>query len=168
MRSHAALTIVSLFALAAISGAVSSQTRAPIQPKLGSWEVTQELTSEQVASIVDVPARALERMGYDAAGKTLRTMLCLNAQTISRWEDQDREIRATGRARCQDAVYSAVGDTMTMTLECSAPVALRIRTVYRFTPGRDAYEYENELTTGSNAQPVTQRVRGSARRIGDC
>jgi Protein of unknown function (DUF3617) len=168
MRARALPTIVSLIALAATSGAASAPDKAPIQPKLGNWEVVQELTPSQVASVADVPARILERMGYDPVAKTVRTTLCLNAQTMSRWEEQDRELRATGKAQCQDPVYTAAGDVMTMTLECTAPVMLRMRTEYRFNGARDAYTYENEVTTRAGGKPRTQRVRGSARRIGDC
>lgn len=168
MRARAVPTILSLLAHAAMSGAAGAQTKAPIQPELGNWEVTQELTPEQLASIADMPPRVLERMGYDPEAKTVRTTVCLNAQTISRWEDQDREIRETGRARCDEPVYTVAGDTMTMTLTCTAPVVLRMRTVYRFNGARDAYAYENEVATRSGGMPVTQRVRGSARRIGDC
>jgi len=168
MRIRAFPTIASLLLLAATCGAAGEPTRAPIQPKLGNWEVTQDLTPEQVASIADVPPRVLERMGYDPVAKTLRTTLCLNAQTMRRWEEKDRELRETGTARCGDPVYTAVGDTMTMTLECSAPVALRMRTEYRFNGARDAYTYVNEVTIRAKENPVTQRVRGSARRIGDC
>jgi hypothetical protein len=168
MRTHAVPAIVSLLALAATSGVVSAQSRAPIQPKLGNWEVTQELTPEQVASIADVPPRILERMGFDPVAKTVRTTLCLNKQTMSRWEERDRELRESGKAQCSDPVYTAAGDAMTMTLECTAPVALRMRTEYRFNGARDAYTYENEVTIHPGAQPVAQKVRGSARRIGDC
>ena len=168
MRIRAVPTIVSLVAHAAIAGAALAQTKAPIQPRLGNWELIQELTAEQQASIADVPPGVLERLGYDRAAKTVRTTICLNPQTMSRWQEQDREIRETGRARCDDPVYTAVGDTMTMTLECTVPAALRMRTVYRFNGARDAYSYENEVTTRQAGVPVTRRVRGSARRIGDC
>ena len=168
MHARAVPTLVSLIALAAVSGRGCAQTRAPIQPRLGNWEVIQELSAEQAASIADVPPRVLERLGYDPVAKTVRTTLCLNAQTMDRWEKQDRELRETGKAQCADPAYSAVGDTMTMTLECTAPVALRMRTVYRFNGARDAYQYENEVTAGAGASAVTRRVRGSARRIGDC
>jgi Protein of unknown function (DUF3617) len=168
MRTRAVPAIMSMLAFAAVSDAASGQARAPIQPKLGNWEVTQQLTPDQAASIAGVPPHVLERLGYDPQAKSVRTTLCLNAQAMRRWEAQDREIRATGRARCDDPVYEAAGDTMTMTLECTAPVMLRMRTVYRFNAARDAYSYENEVTTGSAAQRVTRRVRGSARRIGDC
>lgn len=159
---------VLLFVLAVPSGDASAETTAPIQPQLGNWEVTQELTPDQVASIAEVPPRVLAQMGYDPEAKILRTTLCLNEQAMTRWADRDREIRASGKARCADPVYTVVGDTMTMVLACTAPVALRMRTVYRFNHARDAYEYENEVTTRSNAEPVTQRARGKARRIGDC
>ncbi len=168
MRIHAVPTIVALLAFSATSGMAGAQNRAPIQPRLGNWEVTQELTPEQVTSIADVPPRILEHMGYDPVAKILRTAICLNKQTMSRWEDQERAIRASGKARCDDPVYTVVADTMTMMLECTAPVELRIRTVYRFNKARDAYSYENEVTTRPGAEPVTQRARGRARRIGDC
>jgi len=168
MRTRAFPMIVSLLAVAATCGAVGERPRAPIQPKLGNWEVVQELTAEQIASISDVPPRVLERMGYDPAAKTVRTTLCLNAETMRRWEEQDRELREAGAARCDDPVYTADGDAMTMTLACTAPVALRMRTEYRFNGARDAYTYVNEVTIRLGANPVTQRVRGSARRIGDC
>jgi len=168
MRVRAFSTIVSLLALAATCGAAGEQTRAPIQPKLGNWEVTQELTPEQVASIADMPPRVLERMGYDPVAKTLRTTLCLNAQTMRQWEERDRELRESGTARCNDPAYIADGDAMTMTLECAAPVALRMRSEYRFNGARDAYTYVNEVTIRTGERAVTQRVRGSARRIGDC
>jgi hypothetical protein len=45
---------------------------------------------------------------------------------------------------------------------------LRMRTVYHFNAAHDAYGYENEVTMGPPAKPVTRRVRGNARRIGDC
>jgi Protein of unknown function (DUF3617) len=168
MRARAVPAIMSMLAFAAVSDAASGQARAPIQPKLGNWEVTQQLTPDQAASIADVPPHVLERMGYDPRAKTVRTTLCLNAQAMSRWAAQDREIRATGRARCDDPVYESTGDTMTMTLECTAPVMLRMHTVYRFNAARDAYSYENEVTIGAPAKAVTRRVSGSARRIGDC
>jgi hypothetical protein len=168
MHTRAVPAIMSVLALAAVSEATSGPARAPIQPKLGNWEVTQQLTQAQAASIADIPQHVLERMGYDPRAKTVRTTLCLNAQAMSRWEAQDREVRATGRARCDDPVYEAHGDTMTMTLECTAPVLLRMRTVYRFNAARDAYSYENEVTIGPATSPVTRRVSGRARRIGDC
>lgn len=168
MRPHVAPMIVSLLALAVTSGTVSAQARAPIQPKLGNWEVIQDLTAEQVASIADVPPHVLKRLGYDPVAKTVRTTLCLNAQTMSGWEDQDRKIRESGKAHCVDPVYSVVGDTMTMTLECTAPVTLRMRTVYRFSGARDEYEYENEVMIRLDARAVTRRMHGHARRIGDC
>ena len=168
MRVRALPTFVSLIALAAAADSASVQPRAPIQPRPGSWEVVQELSPEQAASIADLPPQVLERLGYDPVAKTMRTVLCLNAQTISRWERQDRELRETGKAQCGDPDYSTSGDTMTMALECTAPVALRMRTVYRFNRARDAYQYENDVTAGSGARAVTRRVRGSARRIGDC
>jgi Protein of unknown function (DUF3617) len=168
MRTRAMPTILSMLAFAAVSDAASGQARAPIQPKLGKWEVAQQLTPDQAASIADVPPQVLERMGYDPRAQTMRTTLCLNARTMSRWQAQDREIRESGRARCDDPVYQATSDTMTMTLECTAPVMLRMRTVYRFNAARDAYSYENEVTMGPPANQVTRRVRGSARRIGDC
>jgi len=168
MRARFATTIAALLALAATAGAASAQTKAPIQPKLGNWELVQELTPEQAASIADVPPHALERMGYDRAAGTVRTELCLNAQTMSTWEAQDREMRASGKARCDEPVYLIEGDTMTMSFECTAPVPLRMRTVYRFNGGRDAYAYENEVTVRAGDKPVTRRVRGRARRIGDC
>lgn len=168
MRPHVVPMIVSLLAFAATSGTVSAQARAPIQPKLGNWEVIQDLTAEQVASIVDVPPHVLKRLGYDPVAKTVRTTLCLNAQTMSGWEDQERKIRESGKARCVDPVYSVVGDTMTMTLECTAPVTLRMRTMYRFNGARDEYEYENEVMIRLDARAVTRSVHGHARRIGDC
>ena len=168
MLVRAVPTIVSLIALAAVSDTGSAQTRAPIQPKLGNWEVVEELSPEQAASIADMPPRVLERLGYDLATKTRRTTFCLNAHTISQLEKQDRELRESGKAKCEDPVYTAVGDTMTMTLVCTAPVALRMRTVYRFNAARDAYQYENEVTAGSGANAVTRRAQASARRIGDC
>jgi hypothetical protein len=100
--------------------------------------------------------------------KTVRTTLCLNEQAISGWEDQDRKMRESGNARCADPVYSVVGATMTMTLECTAPVPLRVRNVYRFSGGRDAYEYENEVMIRVDTRAVTRHVHGRARRIGDC
>jgi len=168
MRVRAVPMIVSLIALGAVSETAGAQSRAPIQPRLGKWEVIQELSPEQAASIADVPPRALESLGYDPVAKTVRTTLCLNAQTMDQWEKQDRELRQTGKARCADPAYSAVEHTMTMTLECTAPVALRMRTVYRFNAARDAYAYESEVTAGSGAGAVTRRARGNARRIGDC
>jgi len=168
MRIGAVSTIVSLLALAATFGVASAQTKAPIKPRLGNWEVTQELTPDQVASIAEVPPRVLAQMGYDPVAKNLRTTLCLNEQTMSRWEAQDRELRETGKTRCAEPAYTVAGDTMTMTLECTAPVALRMRTVYRFSRARDAYAYENEVTIQADAKPITQRARGRAQRIGDC
>jgi len=168
MHVRAVPAIVSLLALAAVSSAAGAQTRAPIQPKLGNWEVVQELSPEQAASIADMPPRVLERLGYDLAAKTRRTTFCLNAHTISLLEKEDRKLRETGKAKCADPVYSAVGDTMTMTLECTEPMALRMRTVYRFNRPRDAYEYESEVTAGSGADAVTRRTHAHARRIGDC
>lgn len=168
MHLGAVPAIVSLIAFAAVSGATRAQTRAPIQPKLGNWEVVQNLSAEQAASIADMPPRVLERLGYDLAARTRRTTFCLNAHTIGLLEKEDRKLRETGKAKCADPVYSAVGDTMTMTLECTVPMALRMRTVYRFNRARDAYEYESEVTAGSGADAVTRRSRASARRIGDC
>lgn len=168
MRIHAVPAFVSLLALVAMCGVAGAQNKAPIQPKLGNWEVIQDLTAEQVASIVDVPPHVLERLGYDPVAKTVRTTLCLNARTMSGWEDQDRKIRESGKAHCVDPVYSVVGDTMTMTLECTAPVTLRMRTVYRFSGARDEYEYENEVMIRLDARAVTRSVHGHARRIGDC
>jgi len=160
--------ILPILALAGTSPAASAQTVAPIQPRLGNWEIIQELTAEQVASIAEVPPRALERMGYDPAAKVLRTTLCLNKQAMSRWADQDRAIRETGKAQCAAPEYAVTGDAMTMTITCTAPVALRVRTLYRFNRARDAYDYENEATIRTGKDAVTQRVRGRARRIGDC
>jgi hypothetical protein len=168
MRPLAVPTIVSLLALALISGTVRAQARAPIQPKLGNWEVIQDLTAEQVASIADVPPHVLKRLGYDPVAKTVRTTLCLNKQTMNAWEDQDRKIRESGTAHCADPVYTTAGDTMTMTLECTAPVTFRMRTVYRFSRARDEYEYENEVMIRLDARAVTRSVHGHARRIGDC
>lgn len=173
MRVHAVPTIptiVSMLALAAVSGAASGQARAPIEPKFGNWEVTQELTPDQAASIADLPPHVLERMGYDPRAKTVRTTLCLNAQTVRKWDEQDREMRKTGKAQCDTPVYTAAGNTMTMTLKCTLPVALRMHTIYRFNGARDAYSYENEVEVvpAPGAKPVRRRVRGSAHRIGDC
>ena len=168
MRARAVSMIVSLAALAAMSRAASAQTGAPIQPRLGNWEITQELTPEQIASIADVPPRVLAQMGYDPVVKVVRTTLCLNKQSMSRWADQDRAIRETGKAQCADPEYAVTGDAMTMTIACTAPVAFRVRTVYRFNRARDAYAYENEATIRSGKETVTQRARGRARRIGDC
>jgi hypothetical protein len=168
MRARCVTTVALLLALVALPVSAPAQTKAPIRPKLGNWELVQELTPEQAASIADVPPRVLERMGYDRVQGTVRTTLCLNAQTMSTWEAQDGEMRASGKARCDDPVYTVAGDTMTMTFECTAPVQLRMRTAYHFTPGRDAYTYENEVTIRAGDKPVTRRVRGRAKRIGDC
>ena len=75
-------------------------------------------------------------MGYDPRAKTVRTTLCLNAQTVRKWDEQDREMRKTGKAQCDTPVYTAAGNTMTMTLKCTLPVALRMHTIYRFNGAR--------------------------------
>lgn len=168
MRARFATMNAALLVLAVTAGAASAQTKAPIQPKLGNWELVQELTAEQAASIADVPPHVLERMGYDRVQGTVRTELCLNAQTMDTWQAQDREMRASGKARCDEPAYAVEGDTMTMSFECTAPVSLRMRTVYRFNGERDAYAYENEVTVRVGDKPVTRRVRGRARRIGGC
>ncbi|MCL4801471.1 MAG: DUF3617 family protein [Burkholderiales bacterium] len=152
----------------AAPAATAQRAQPPIVPQAGKWRMTQDLTPAQAASIAGLPPQVHAQIGYDPAAKTITTVLCLSPQSIKEWEDAERQLRETGRAQCDDPVYAASGDAMTMTLKCTAPRPLTVRNSYRFNAARDGYTYESETTVTISGRPETRRTHGAARRIGDC
>jgi len=170
MRIRTVLSLVCALCLFALPSASPGQVKAPIMPKYGKWAMTQQVPPEQAAAMARMPAQMLKQMGYDydPAKKTMTTTMCLDAETAKKWGDMDKELRESGQAKCDDPVYSASGDTMTMSLKCTAPQAMSMRNRYTFNAARDGYTYESEMNTTIAGKAETRRTRGSARRVGDC
>jgi hypothetical protein len=168
MRMPPALSFAATVCLLVAAPAALAQAKPPITPKLGKWEMTQDVAPEQAASMAGMPPQVLQRIGYDPVKRTVSTTLCLSPQTIKQWEDAGRELREAGNAKCDDPVYSASGDSMTITVTCTAPRPLSMRNAYHFNAERDGYSYESEMATTVSGKTVTRRTRGTARRIGDC
>jgi hypothetical protein len=168
MRIRPALALAPVVCLLATAPGVLAQSKPPIMPKLGKWEMTQDVAPDQAASMAGMPPQVLQRIGYDPLKKTITSTLCLSTQSMKEWEDTGRKLREAGNATCDDPTYSASGDSMTMALTCTAPRPLSMRNAYHFNAARDAYTYESEMTTTVSGKPETRRTRGTARRIGDC
>ncbi|MCZ7565329.1 MAG: DUF3617 family protein [Burkholderiales bacterium] len=163
VRCLAAICLV-----AVAPAAPAQQPTPPIVPQVGRWQMTQEVTAAQAASIAALPPQVQARIGYDPVARAITTVACLSPQSIKAWEEAERRLRAAGSAQCDDPVYVASGDDMTMTLECSAPRPLSMRNSYRFNAARDGYTYETETTVTISDRQETRHARGSARRIGGC
>lgn len=168
MRIRSVLAPACALLVAALPAALAQPAKPPIMPKLGKWEMVQDVPPDQVATLAGMPRQVLESIGYDPAARTITTTLCLSAQSIKEWEDAGQRLREAGNANCDEPVYAASGDAMTMTLRCTAPRPLVMRNSYRFNAARDGYTYETETTLTLSGKPETRRARGAARRVGDC
>jgi len=168
MRMSPALAVASSACLFVAAPAALAQARPPIMPQLGQWAMTQDVAPEQAASMAGMPPQVLQRIGYDPARRTITSTVCLSPQSVREWEEAGKALRDGGAAQCDDPVYSASGDSMTMIVACTAPRPMRMRNVYHFNAARDGYAYESETTVTISGKPETRRNRGTARRIGDC
>jgi hypothetical protein len=168
MRIRPALALAPVVCLLATAPGALAQSIPPIMPKLGKWEMTEEATPAQVASMAGLPSLVLQNKGYDPVKKTITSILCLRPQSVKEEKDAEKLLREAGNAKCDDPVYSASGDSMTIDVTCAAPRPMRMRYAYHFNAARDAYTYESEMTTTVSGKPETRRTRGTARRIGDC
>ncbi|TJZ65002.1 DUF3617 domain-containing protein [Chitiniphilus eburneus] len=152
--------------LALLPLAVHAADLPPLIPTLGKWEITTELSPEQRAAFKDMSPEVLARIkkngaNIDPKAGTLSASFCLNQATLNAWQEGQGLDK---QAKCDAPRYSVSGNTLTTDIRCAEPEPSTVHSVINFNAARDAYTFENQITSAS----VKNAVRGKARRLGEC
>lgn len=172
----------------------AAQDHPPINPLPGRWVLSQNMPGAMAGGMSGQMAERMKQWhGVTVDPKTgeLRRAQCLKRTELGNWPQllgmrggmpgmmgnaastsMGMGMGAIGASAaaayqgCGDASYSREGNTLTIERTCRGRETVTVRSVYRFSPRRDSYTFEQSMKLPSGEE--WRHGSGSAKRIGGC
>lgn len=152
-------------ALTLISSKGYTDSRLPIEPKLGLWEITVHLSQQQLDLITMLPEIAEQIIPGDKAidlkTGTIRHQGCLTSLSSNDFFPNDPK----NPSQCKPPRFNKINShTMSMNLQCQGALLSVINGTYSFTSGRDFFNSKQIL----NIAGFLQEFSATGKHLSEC